>query len=535
LRFKNFASLVMLVTAGLAVGAPVAHAQENLLVLPASVTNNGSDSVRVEYSGNALKVTDNHADGHSAVAVYWPSGTSQPSYIWNTQGAGTSELLNVGLVTMYWACLGEGGPEQVMWDTCGKSDASAGAVNTGGSGAVAAAQTPSASPLAAEEISVMTWNIGNGATTPDGGFNDPRGWAQTIADAGAPLVVALQEACRTRVEALLAELRTHNLVYDAEYGPTESRDNCKTDDNPDGSYGEAILAWPRMDMRDLTMKKYDTQLNENEDFKGYMAVTITVDGAPVRVFATHLAQGNNPAIRTAQAKELAQATMGTPAAFVMGDFNTDPEEGDDTKYGDPKDIAGMAPLWNAGFRDVDRDCNRNTNPVNAPSVVPQCGTTLHRTNGLKDAKFDYILTRLFTEQTNSARTLITSFSDHQPLIGAVHRSPGWSGSTSAASPLTNYGSNVAQVWFDPTGDSFFVKDGNANGLSAVGVYWQQELNRWNMTVIWNHNTSDGPDNPVERELGLPEGSWFMYMSCSGYFTDRTVFWDTCGDQRLNTA
>jgi hypothetical protein len=72
---------------------------------------------------DVFTVADQNADGHSAVALYWlPDGTG-PHTVWNSNGNGTTvtadlDLADGGWVT-YRACLGEGGPKEVLQDTCG--------------------------------------------------------------------------------------------------------------------------------------------------------------------------------------------------------------------------------------------------------------------------------------------------------------------------------------------------------------------------------------------------------------------------------
>lgn len=74
-------------------------------------------------STDTFTVFDQDPDGHSAVALYWlPDGTG-PHLIWNSKGNGTSvpadlDLADGGWVT-YRVCLGEGGPKEVLQDTCG--------------------------------------------------------------------------------------------------------------------------------------------------------------------------------------------------------------------------------------------------------------------------------------------------------------------------------------------------------------------------------------------------------------------------------
>ncbi len=73
--------------------------------------------------GEIFHVFDQSADGHSAVALYWLPDGSGPTMIWNSTGNGTDVTANLELAEGSWityrVCLGEGGPKQVMLETCG--------------------------------------------------------------------------------------------------------------------------------------------------------------------------------------------------------------------------------------------------------------------------------------------------------------------------------------------------------------------------------------------------------------------------------
>jgi hypothetical protein len=73
--------------------------------------------------GEVFHVYDQLADGHSAVALYWLPDGSGPHMIWNSGGNGTSVTANLefaeGSWVTYRVCLGEGGPKQVLLNTCG--------------------------------------------------------------------------------------------------------------------------------------------------------------------------------------------------------------------------------------------------------------------------------------------------------------------------------------------------------------------------------------------------------------------------------
>jgi hypothetical protein len=73
--------------------------------------------------GEVFKVYDQLADGHSAVALYWLPDGSGPHMIWNSTGNGTEVTANLefaeGSWVTYRVCLGEGGPKEVLLNTCG--------------------------------------------------------------------------------------------------------------------------------------------------------------------------------------------------------------------------------------------------------------------------------------------------------------------------------------------------------------------------------------------------------------------------------
>ncbi|HEU5473217.1 MAG TPA: hypothetical protein VFV67_21445 [Actinophytocola sp.] len=73
--------------------------------------------------GEVFTVYDQSADGHSAVALYWLPDGSGPHMIWNSGGNGTSVTANLefpeGAWVTYRVCLGEGGPKEVLINTCG--------------------------------------------------------------------------------------------------------------------------------------------------------------------------------------------------------------------------------------------------------------------------------------------------------------------------------------------------------------------------------------------------------------------------------
>ncbi|MER7176243.1 endonuclease/exonuclease/phosphatase family protein [Streptomyces mesophilus] len=163
---------------------------------------------------------------------------------------------------------------------------------------------------------VMTWNICNPCN--DSGFNVGR--AAEIAEF-APQVIALQEACVRDVEAIRDHLENlHGLVYHVEYGSVlTSWNRCGGVPWNPGGYGQAVLS--AAPMTDRVQVEYPEGGSED---RGYMAVTTEVDGRPVRVFATHLAQRQQAEVRALQARVLAAAVAPHERAIVLGDFNAEP-------------------------------------------------------------------------------------------------------------------------------------------------------------------------------------------------------------------
>ncbi|ONI76315.1 hypothetical protein ALI144C_37290 [Actinosynnema sp. ALI-1.44] len=499
--------MVAAVVATMGVGNS-AVAETNPVIAAAKVCNIGSCSAEatltVDGAGREiLTVSDNHADDSSAVAVYWVEGrTGPPTYVW-AHGNGTKTRHQIepdvpaGKYVKFRACIGEYGARQVLWDTCGETQQPAG-VAARHDAPVLTPESGTTAQAAADKVKVMSWNLGAGAN-----FQEIDGWADTIA-AHRPDVVGVQEACKTDIDGVEKRLRDkHGLDYQLEYGMVESKPGpCGF---PTTDFGQAMLSL--RPMTDVKMVRY--QVQNPDEKRGYMYGTINVDGGLVRVFNTHLEEPSKPE-KTAQAKELAEATMSMPRALVLGDLNAQPEDGRETTYLPPDQQTHLVPLFNAGFRDIDRNCNRNRNP----------GCLQTRDNS--PSKYDYIFMRLLTE---TARPAVpdTTFSDHRPVIGTVELSPGWEDAAAC-----NYNSCVAKVTFKHDGEHLLVEDTNANGLSAVGVYWVQGKGRQH-TVVWNSHGHDSPKNPVDENLTIAEGQWIMYRSCSGHGGAKIVFWDTCGN------
>ncbi|CAL9368699.1 hypothetical protein SUDANB1_00817 [Streptomyces sp. enrichment culture] len=224
---------------------------------------------------------------------------------------------------------------------------------------------------------VMTWNICNPCTVSD---------VDRAADiaAYAPQIIGLQEACVRDVERIREYLENlHGLVYYVEYGSVLRKwGRCGGAPWSPGAFGQAILS--AAPMTDPVNVEYADGGSED---RGYMAVTTTVAGQPVRVFNTHLAQRRQEAVRADQARVLAAEAARHERAILLGDFNAVP------------DAPELSPIW-ALATDADPQCR--------PSPT---GTCLPTTDW--QSKFDYVFLRGFAPLRH--RVQPTPSSDHHLL------------------------------------------------------------------------------------------------------------------------
>lgn len=204
---------------------------------------------------------------------------------------------------------------------------------------------------------VMTWNICNPCETS----NVDR--AAEIARY-APQVIGLQEACVRDVERIREYLESlHGLVYHVEYGAVlRSWGRCGGVPWNPGAFGQAVLS--AAPMTDRVHVEYPDGGSED---RGYMAVTTTVGGQPVRVFNTHLAHRRQEAVRADQVGVLAADVARHERAIVLGDFNAVP------------DAPELARMW-ALAADTDPQCH--------PSPAGTCKPTTDW-----ETKFDYVFLR----------------------------------------------------------------------------------------------------------------------------------------------
>ncbi|BCL26097.1 endonuclease [Streptomyces aurantiacus] len=224
---------------------------------------------------------------------------------------------------------------------------------------------------------VMTWNICNPCEESNGDR------AAEIATY-APQVIGLQEACVRDVERIVDHLESrYGLVYQVTYG-TVLRNWGRCGGLPwrPGAYGQAVLSMAPM--TDLVSAEYSDGGSED---RGYMAVTTTVDGRPVRIFNTHLAERRQEAVRADQIGALAAEVAQHDRAIVIGDFNAVPNA---------PELAGM---WTLAA-DVDPRCR--------PSPSGDCRPTTDW-----QSKFDYIFLRGIAPRGHRVRP--TPYSDHHLL------------------------------------------------------------------------------------------------------------------------
>ncbi|MFC8130922.1 endonuclease/exonuclease/phosphatase family protein [Streptomyces sp. NPDC057302] len=233
---------------------------------------------------------------------------------------------------------------------------------------------------------VMTWNICNPCNAS--GFNVGR--AAEIASY-APQVVGLQEACVRDVERIRDHLRyLYGLEYHVKYGSVlQSWSRCGGVPWNPGGFGQAILS--AAPMTDRVNEEYPDGGSED---RGYMAVTTLVDGHPVRVFNTHLAQRRQEAVRAKQTRVLAKAVARHDRVIVLGDFNAEP---------DTPELTGM---WGLAT-DADPGCG--------PKATGTCEPTTDWRS-----KFDYVFLRGFVPVDHGVH--LTQYSDHDPLHADVGQS-----------------------------------------------------------------------------------------------------------------
>ncbi|MBO1330104.1 endonuclease/exonuclease/phosphatase family protein [Streptomyces sp. VRA16 Mangrove soil] len=223
---------------------------------------------------------------------------------------------------------------------------------------------------------VMTWNICN----PCRSSGQNMGRAADIATY-APQVVALQEACVRDVDEIRRYLKQYyGLDYHVAYGSVlRNWSRCGGLPWHPGGYGQAILsAAPITDGR---LVEYPDGGSED---RGYLEVTTTVAGRPVRVFDTHLAERRQEEVRARQVPVLAAEVARHDRAIVLGDFNAVP---------DSPELHAMWPLAT------------DANPACRPSSGGDCEPTTDWYS-----RFDYVFLRGITAHADRVRP--SAYSDH---------------------------------------------------------------------------------------------------------------------------
>ncbi|MCX5588755.1 endonuclease/exonuclease/phosphatase family protein [Streptomyces erythrochromogenes] len=258
-------------------------------------------------------------------------------------------------------------------------------------------------PDAAEAVvpgRVGTWNICN----PCGSGND-FGRATEIATY-APQLIALQEACVRDVERIRRYLEeVYGLTYRVEYGTVlRNWNRCGGLPWRPGGYGQAILS--AAPMTDRVSVEYPVGGSED---RGFLAVTTLVDGRPVRVFNTHLAERRQGEVRAGQIEVLAAEVARHDRAIVLGDFNAVPHAPE------------LATMW-ALAPDTDPGCRPSTTDADADAGADAdaCTTTTDW-----DSTFDYVFLRGITSGTDHVRP--SPYSDHHLLYTDLNRGRGVSG------------------------------------------------------------------------------------------------------------
>ncbi|MGI5350118.1 endonuclease/exonuclease/phosphatase family protein [Streptomyces sp. CA-250714] len=227
----------------------------------------------------------------------------------------------------------------------------------------AAGQTGGGAASAPYENRVVTWNL-HGP-----GHHSAHEQARQIAQY-RPGVIGFQEACKTKVDRIAKALKEiHKLDYHVTYGTINRKRGQCGGVFKGGAYGQAMLT--AAPAKDPVNVRYS---NGGSEPRGYMAVTVPIQGKDVRIFTTHLAQktaeDQQTEVRAQQVRELEAAARPHNRAVVLGDFNTLPSSGE------------LAPMWQH-FADADPHCGAKPDA--------RCQGTIGAPSAGK--KLDYILLR----------------------------------------------------------------------------------------------------------------------------------------------
>ncbi|MFD5084996.1 endonuclease/exonuclease/phosphatase family protein [Kitasatospora sp. NPDC058406] len=262
--------------------------------------------------------------------------------------------LAAGLLAGGLALAGAAPDSDAATPTTAATSAAASGTADGGEPVAAAAAQSRASVYPSR---IMTWNL----YAP--GSAGPEDYAKEIATY-RPQVLGVQEGCRGAVQKTVEILKTtYHLTYNVAYGTAlNDRINCGLWGG--NAYGQAILS-----AAPITDKGNQLYPDGGTEERAYMWVTTLLDGKPVRVYNTHLAQAGQSDVRAKQVEHLLKAIGTQKRAVVLGDFNSRPQAPE------------LAALWNAGLRDADPACGKTPRA--------DCRPTADASPVRK--KFDYIL------------------------------------------------------------------------------------------------------------------------------------------------
>ncbi|MFA1549737.1 endonuclease/exonuclease/phosphatase family protein [Actinomadura chokoriensis] len=162
---------------------------------------------------------------------------------------------------------------------------------------------------AATELRLMTWN----ALTQDSGGGVAT--AEHIWETGAD-VVALQEVCEGMLGTIQSELGDGWQVF---YHHASINLKCAREPEVNTSFGNAILVRPGVAVRDPIKVDYPACDPQNDESRSFVAVSVILNGVPVRVLSTHLGRfGDGTAC---QIPLLAQYANSWQRGIIAGDFN----------------------------------------------------------------------------------------------------------------------------------------------------------------------------------------------------------------------
>lgn len=207
--------------------------------------------------------------------------------------------------------------------------------------------------------------------------------AAQIANA-QPEVIALQEICVSQTDAVRDILESeYGLTYHVQHGSVlENFWRCGGTPWDPGNFGNALLsASPFVESGNA---EYGDGGSED---RGYAWGDTVVNGSQVRVYATHLAQGDQAAARAGQVDELVAHSTTFDNVIVLGDFNATPS------------AAELAPMWTS-YADADPNC--------APPENENCQLT--HPGAAK--KFDYIWLDRDWFGDPPGVSMVDNFSDH---------------------------------------------------------------------------------------------------------------------------